>query len=301
MTDALAFIDTMIAHHGPELTEYPDLYCAYADIMGKVRANPNVAASLSVLYTRYQRIYANSRSLIGHVTLCPRGYHGDFEIIDKIYTRAINATKPYKKWDLFFQSLAATQAVRNRKQLFTDKMHEWYGGQTKPLRILYLNSGPARDVAEFIAQSQLSGPVQIQCVENDLRAIRYAHKTVGIQSETSSVEFRHELSLRFHPQGTYDVIWVPGISDYLSKRLIATMLKRLIPALAPHGHLYWGNFGHENPSRDVMEFSGWRVYQRGPNELRECARNAGCGASKITIETEETAINHFLHIEEGLT
>jgi hypothetical protein len=63
----------------------------------------------------------SAQTLQGFALSKPRGYAGDFEIIDRIYLRHVTAAPHLRKWDLFFHETPATSAVRNRKEPITDR------------------------------------------------------------------------------------------------------------------------------------------------------------------------------------
>jgi hypothetical protein len=49
-----------------------------------------------------------------------------------------------------------------------------------------------------------------------------------------------------------------------------------------------------------MEFGGWKIHHRTEDSLLRFAMKAGVDQSKITIETDQTGVNLFLHIEKPL-
>ena len=76
-----------------------------------------------------------SRYSTGRCMLKPRGYHGDFEIIDAIYMERINPHPALEKWDRYFHAQAAPQAVRNRKAYFHDLLHGFEHGSSRILAV----------------------------------------------------------------------------------------------------------------------------------------------------------------------
>src|SRR5690606_27236318 len=112
------------------------------------------------------------KTLHGHSLTRPYGYAGDFMIIDKIYREHITEDKRFEKWDIFWSSLAACNAVRNRKDYFIRILTSHLQNNNQ-LQLLNVASGPARDLFELYAQIQ---PEQLNtvCIEADDRAIAYA-------------------------------------------------------------------------------------------------------------------------------
>ena len=102
------------------------------------------------------------------------GYSGDFEIIEAIYTMQIAQEPHLRRWDLYFHSQAAPNAVRNRKAYFHQLLNSHSAGRIKaPLRVLNVASGPARDVREWVLDNP-DCEVFFDCVDAEIRAIERA-------------------------------------------------------------------------------------------------------------------------------
>lgn len=109
----------------------------------------------------------------GYVYSQPRGYAGDFEIIERIYQQWRSPNPALVKWDDYFHDQAAPQAVRNRKKYFVDWVvakERILGGE---LRVLNIASGSARDVFDYFNANPESR-VRIECIEQDPNAIAYS-------------------------------------------------------------------------------------------------------------------------------
>ena len=64
--------------------------------------------------------FTSLKSMHGHVCQKPHGYHGDYEIIDRIYQNY--HSDEYYQWDEYFQNGSASHAVRGRKDYFLSTM-----------------------------------------------------------------------------------------------------------------------------------------------------------------------------------
>ena len=57
-------------------------------------------------------------SLLGYTFQKPRGYAGDFELIERIYTKWTSKDPKFHRWDSLYHHLDSSKAVRNRKEIF---------------------------------------------------------------------------------------------------------------------------------------------------------------------------------------
>lgn len=233
----------------------------------------------------------------GYVCSRPRGYDGDFEIIERIYARWRSPNPALAKWDDFFHAQAAPQAVRNRKRYFLDWLaaHETLASGDG-LRLLNVGSGPARDVFEHFT-TRPESRVRIECVDSDVDAI--SHAAALCAPFADRLYFHRVNALRFRPRGQFQLIWSGGLFDYLNDDLFVRLLRRLWSALAPGGELVVGNFSPANPSRAYMELvGGWVLIHRTAAELTTLALCSGVPQESIRITAETKGVNLFLHLSK---
>ncbi|WP_295125401.1 class I SAM-dependent methyltransferase, partial [uncultured Chitinophaga sp.] len=232
-------------------------------------------------------------SLHGHCQLKPYGYAGDFMIIDKMYRQQVTDNPRFRKWDMFWNNHAAVKAVRNRKDYFIHTLRAHLQSK-RPLRLLNVASGPARDLSELYAQINPAS-LQTTCIEADSHAIGYARELTKEYEE--QVNFVHKNVFRYQDTAQYDVVWSAGLFDYFEDKLFIKLLKKLVSWAAPGGEVIVGNFNTHNPSRQYMELIGdWYLHHRSAEELTELAIQAGIDRERIHVGSEPEAINLFLHI-----
>ncbi len=224
----------------------------------------------------------------------PHGYAGDYQVIDLVYQQKINEDKRFEKWDKYFQSHEACQAVRNRKSYFVNLLKSKCSQATNPLLILNLASGPCRDVLECFRQVP-SNAFRMHCVDIDADAISYAKKMLG--GFAGSVEFTRENIFKFTTNNQFDLIWSAGLFDYFTDDDFVNLLRKMYAYCAPSGEIVIGNFSVSNPSRAYMEKGlDWYLFHRTEEQLRSLALSAGIKNKQISIKTEPLGVNLFLHI-----
>ena len=117
-----------------------------------------------------------TNTMQGFAMAKPHGYSGDFEIIERIYSKWISPIPHLSNWDVYFHQQAAPEAVRNRKRYFLNWLCSFEAkrdGET--IRLLNVGSGPARDVREYYVENPRT-KVFADCVEQDAQAIEFGTK-----------------------------------------------------------------------------------------------------------------------------
>ncbi len=251
------------------------------------------ADEMKELRSLFDQDFLNN-TIQGHGYIKPYGYAGDFEIIDKIYTRHVHPDPPFAFWDQFFQRQAAPQAVRNRKTFFKQTLKEKLTTGER-FSVLNIASGPGRDMAELFEETDHVDLLSVHCVELDENAIKYSSELC--KEYLSQIQFNSGNILRLNSPIKYDLIWSAGLFDYFNDRLFVMLLKRMRSWVKEGGEIIIGNFSNNNPSRFYMEnFGDWHLHHRSSEQLKKLTCYAGYELNKICIDREETGINLFLRI-----
>jgi hypothetical protein len=170
-TESIAFLQSIIAKGGPEKQEYETLNFVFDALSSDYKQGKLREEELAVLQEGFGDECLHN-TMHGHIKSKPFGYAGDFLIIDKIYQEQVTEDDRFAKWDIFWNNHSAAKAVRNRKDYFIQTMTNRLT-PGRPLRLLNVASGPARDLAELY---QVIDPSQLStvCIEADKTAIQYA-------------------------------------------------------------------------------------------------------------------------------
>jgi len=294
LENEIKLICDLVEAGGPLPEQYPFVHIFFHDIMQRYRLEEITAEEIAALREAFGEDISH-KTMQGFVARKPHGYHGDFEVIDRIYTQWISPDPKMANWDTFFHSCDASTAVRNRKDFFhavLDNMKKTI--PDRELQILSVGSGPARDIAEYLARDT-DKRFRFTCLDQDPRAI--AHAKTLCQPWSDRVTFVQADVIRRLPAETFDLVWSAGLFDYFSDRIVVLMLKRLSKRVSPGGQLIVGNFGPENSSRDYMEFGGWYLIHRTPAELLALAVQADLPKEACTVRAECKGVNLFLEVQ----
>ena len=288
------FIEEIITRCGPEPHEYEALSRWFEQTAEHVREGRITRGAVTAFWREVTLTHFPD-SMQGHALRKPHGYAGDFEIIDLTYLGHISKDEHLKRWDTYFHLQHAPKALRNRKTYFHDLLRRKLTESTqRPLRVLNVASGPARDVAEWCAVHGTE-EVHFDCVEMDAKAIVHAEKLCAPYE--CCVHFICANALRFTTTTKYELVWSAGLFDYLNDGLFVRLLKRLIRFTRKGGEVVVGNFGHHNLTRTWMDnFGEWELVHRGDDDLTGLGVSAGIAPAEMRIGREPDGVNLFLHI-----
>lgn len=280
---------------GPEPEQYSDVHDWIRRTEALISAGSITREDILTFWRGMPADYL-SDTMQGFGLTKPYGYAGDFEMIDRIYLKRITPNPKHARWDRFFHAQSAPRAVRNRKTFFLEIMANAINERGQTLTVLNLGCGPCRDVAEFVAAHPIDTP-QIDCVDQDSRAIAHAKGILGCIQHNAEINFIEANAVRFRPTANYDFIWSAGLFDYLPDSLFIQLLRRLIRHVKANGQIIIGNFRDGQPSRAYMELVGdWMLFHRTPEQLQQLAHKAGANPERVSVTAEEERVNLFLVI-----
>lgn len=295
----LAYIEKMVAKGGPEPSEYASFQRWVKEVADELRTGKLAKEDLAILRAAFGEALSEE-TMQGFSLKKPHGYPGDYEIIDRIYTRHTTDEPHLQNWDKFSQAQEALVAVRNRKEYFLRLLESLENTfpEKSSLPVLNVASGPARDVFEFFHSNGHNQSVSFECVDNDAEAISYARDLCAPYLDR--ISFQETNALRYQADDRFQLAWSAGLFDYLGDKGFQFLLERMFDSLRDDGELVVGNFSPRNPTRHYMEIiADWHLYYRTEEELVELAKSCGVPDEDIRIGREPQGVNLFLHIKRG--
>ena len=240
----------------------------------------------------------------------PFGYPGDYEVMRFLYEHPFEGPTLFAKtMSLVTDEMAASRAVRQRKDLVKRWIKARLQNRTTPLRVLAIAAGPAQELLDLLTEMpKLPAPVEVVMFDQDKGALAYAYRRMQPLAESRPgpafrILYLHESIKRllndrtlFDAFGSFDVIYSAGLFDYLRLPTAVQLARDFYGRLAPGGQLLIANMVPENPSRWYMEHHlDWFLFYRSRTELLELAQRA-CGETRMRIVEEETGVNPFVEI-----
>jgi extracellular factor (EF) 3-hydroxypalmitic acid methyl ester biosynthesis protein len=246
----------------------------------------------------------------------PLGYAGDYEMVDMILRNPYEGGSLFAKVvNLWFLSQWPARAHRNRirhlKGLLKEETRR-RAGRGRPLRVLNLGCGPAREIQEFLAEDGLCDHAQFSLLDFNEETIRHTsrvleelkrryHRRTLIQVQKKSVQ--HVLKEGAKPlvegaDRSYDFIYCAGLFDYLPDRTCRQLMNIFYDWLAPGGLVTATNVEDCKPFRHMLEFVlDWHLIYRGIKKSAALLpQQAEAGNGRIF--KDPTEVNVFIEVRK---
>ncbi|MBC7530842.1 MAG: class I SAM-dependent methyltransferase [Oligoflexus sp.] len=251
--------------------------------------------------------YIFSAPFVARAFKKPFGYAGDFELMNHIYNNEPIGTNLFGKClHRAMLEAPASVAVRNRAHF----LHTWLAdyiekSPSKPLRILSVASGPARELQLLIENDhEKLGNVEFYLLDQDMKALRQARQDLQRLARKKGlkdpVKYINQAIRNIIEEGLegekFDLIYSAGLFDYFADPVAQAAAQKLYDGLKDDGCLIIGNFSSYNPTKFMMELLGdWYLRHRSEEKLVKMFSSI---SSKIKVESEPAGINLFTVIKK---
>ena len=230
----------------------------------------------------------------------PRGYVGDFETVEYVFSQNNKAIPNSFAWFLEQKALGslAGQQHRNKVRWQANLAAEILCDRNS-LRLLSIACGGSIDLR--LLKRELSS-ADITIVLNDLDRDALNFSVEQLHHIEKNIHIIHGDAFRstknFSKKAPYDLILIGGLMDYLSPKQIKWLLKKLVPLLAPNGIIGLTNIGLHNPDRVWMEYiADWQLIERSKAELHLLIEEAiDCEDSAIEMCLDKSGLTHLVRI-----
>lgn len=245
----------------------------------------------------------------------PLGYAGDYEMVNMILRDPHEGTSLFAKvLNHWFLSQIPAEAHRNRVRWLTQRLVEETARtrlQNRPLRVYNLGCGPAKEVYDFIEQSDLSNNALLTLVDFNEETLSYTRRTLEqirtranratrVQLVKKSVAGVLKAGMR-SVVAEYDLVYCAGLFDYLPEYVCRQLVELFYGMLAPGGLLIATNVESSNPIRNIMGFIfEWWLIERNAPQMRALVPRREV-ADECQIVSDPTGCNLFLEIRKPNT
>lgn len=243
--------------------------------------------------------------LTSRAFLKPRGYAGDAEMLDLVYTVEDGESLPALEKSSEFgkgihhatANLAAARAVRSRRWIIIDQLNDLTNRMAGP-HMLSLACGHLREARHCAAilQGRFGRFVAVDQDTESLAVVQREVGTCGVETVATSVRvlLKGQVTL-----GSFDFIYASGLYDYLAQTVAQRLTERLFAMLNPGGRLLLANFLPTSSSTAFMEASmdWWLIYRTKAEMLDLMTTLPESEIGQCHLFTEENENIVFLEVE----
>lgn len=242
----------------------------------------------------------------------PLGYAGDYEMVNMMLRDPQEGTSLFAKvFNVWLLHQGSAAAHRNRAELLKQRLIEEAATAARAgrkARVLNLGCGPAREIQDFMAESELSDWTQFTLMDFNDETLQHAGQALRQKQREHRRSTEIELVKKSVQQllkdmvradglsrgRRYDFIYCAGLFDYLPDRTCRRLMTLFYQSLAPNGLVLATNVTPFTPNRGSLELIlDWNLIYRDAAQLATL-RPEGLSEEAVRIHSDLTGVNVFL-------
>lgn len=230
----------------------------------------------------------------------PRGYPGDYAILEAIYDMESKSDNFGKALDLYFLQSTLARAVRGRKDKCREIIEEYVPLDSDgSYRILDIASGPCRE----LHRNGLP-PFQFVGLDNDQESLDYAGDAVlkaGFKKHNFEFVKYNVLRLTSGKKnvetfGKFDLIYSVGLYDYLPDKVLLKVLQGSADMLKDNGRYVVAFKDCKRYDKNEYQWHvDWFFFPRTEEECRKIVTDSGMRV--VNTERDESGVIIFYTLE----
>jgi len=240
----------------------------------------------------------------------PRGYPGDYRMIEDVYSN-----QPYSRgigrcYDVHFLNNPYAIAVRYRKDMLRELLHKFINENSKKtsIKILNLACGSCREIAELIPTIKYKNPLNFTCIDWDEEALDFSRDLFKKLPLNIKVELlKEDLLTMIKDQkyaknlGMHDLIYSIGLIDYLPDRVLKKWIQFFYQLLPKSGKFIVTHKNREKtfPPLAPDWFCDWKFVPRDKNEVVTLLNDCGLGKFKLDIGVDDFTFIYYFTLTKG--
>jgi extracellular factor (EF) 3-hydroxypalmitic acid methyl ester biosynthesis protein len=244
----------------------------------------------------------------------PLGYAGDYEMVNMMLRDPREGSSLFAKvFNVWLLQQPSASAHRNRIEFLKRRLIEETATATRAgrtARILDLGCGPAREIQDFLAESELSNHAEFTLMDFNEETLQHAAQALRQKQQQYRRNFSVQLVKRSVQQllkdmvradgisrgNKFDFIYCAGLFDYLPDRTCKQLMTLFYQSLAPKGLVLTTNVSPFSPNRGSLELIlDWHLIYRDAARVVEL-RPHGLSRDSACVSSDDTGVNVFLEV-----
>lgn len=239
----------------------------------------------------------------------PRGYPGDYKMLEIIYDKEPFSTGFGRYFDLYFLNNPYAEAVRKRKDRTAELLVDAINNHpASSMNILNLACGSCREIRDVLSSNKLryKGSINFGLVDHDEEALSFTKQALEIFRKSNIVfSYFQENILKFYDHkahyekllGKQDLIYSIGLVDYFPDRMLKEMISFCLELLVAKGKLL---LTIKDKDRDPFAplppgwYCDWEFVPRNEQDIIDLVKSSG---SNINIKTNLDESGKIVFIE----
>jgi extracellular factor (EF) 3-hydroxypalmitic acid methyl ester biosynthesis protein len=247
--------------------------------------------------------YFSQSHFINHAITWPRGYPGDYEVLEGLYRNMPLSSGIGYLLDLFFLNTTLAVAVKERLTTLREMLRRELMMRSRP-RVLDIACGSCREVFETAPEIGSSG-AEFTCIDFDSDSLSFSSDRLSYTNVLNQIIFRKYNAIRMtnHERNVkefdyQDIIYSTGLFDYLTNHILVRMIRALYKLTNPGGKII-SSFKDCNRYRSqlyhwVTEWDAF--YQRTEKDCMRLFEEAGIPDRELMMLRERSGVIVFFVI-----
>jgi extracellular factor (EF) 3-hydroxypalmitic acid methyl ester biosynthesis protein len=249
--------------------------------------------------------------IVKHAFVKPRGYAGDYGLIEIVYNDKIISKGFGYCADKRLLIDDYAYAVRGRKDMMKELLVQYL--KSTPLQsveILNIACGSCREIREMFAENSFDGSKNIifTLVDQDQEALDFSREKLADSPPNVEYNFLQHSVYNFVKEPERyrevlrdkDLVYTIGLADYIPEETLRALILFLFSLVKPGGKLVIAHKDSKNFSPLAADWwCDWTFHLRNESEMVDLVKTSGISNFSLTIQRETKAnIIFFLVIEK---
>ena len=229
--------------------------------------------------------YLQKSSFLWRCYLKPRGYPGDYSMMNRMYERVSYGDTIFERlMDCLGFEVRLVKTVPTRKDFIVNVLDkEIKKAYPNNFHILNIGAGPALEIEECLKNSTLNSSIKITLIDQDAAALNYAKqliqpciKNMNVKLALLNISLRNLISDSnlLSDIGNPHFIYSVGLFDYLTDDIARKLIVKCLEILKNNGSMIIGNAADNPNIRWIPEFLlNWRLIYRSDEEMLKLVEN----------------------------
>jgi len=244
-----------------------------------------IQAKIKEIFRQTIGCWIYQSELMSHALKKPRGYPGDYKMIEIVYNNKLISKKIGQCIDRYFLEDAYAVAIRNRKKwmgkILKEQINKLKINET--LKVMNAACGSSREIKElFEKKMQCKGKVIFSLIDHDKEALDYSKDSLmKVKPKWAELDLIEENILRLRPGNEkyvnkftgYNVLYSIGLADYLPDKILLIFYEFCKKVIANDGCFV---IAHKDKDRykpiPHSWYADWNFIPRNEPEFMELTR-----------------------------